>query len=228
MRHICKFTISILLWICVYSINAQNQNITDTVKIKKNNIDGLRIELDVAPVVKTLLAKGETYSFEGAVQTTLLQKYYPVVEFGYAGASKISTDNVDFNTNGVFFRVGSDFSVMKQKENSPKNQNYFLVGGRLGFSHFTYNLSNIVIRDNYWNESKIYNFENIPSTKLWFEIAAGIRVEVIKNIYMGWTLRNKRMLTNDADGTVSPWYIPGFGVKSTSAWAVNYAIGYQF
>lgn len=229
MQQICKYFISIMLWFCIYSVNAQNQNPKDTLKSNTVDfIDGIRLELDVVPVVTTLLSKGETYSFEGAVQTKIFQKYFPVAEFGFAGAKKLSTENVNFNTNGVFFRIGNDFSVMKQKEGSNKQNNLFLIGGRLGFSSFNYDLNNIIVRDDYWNESKTYNFSNLKSTKLWFEIAASVRVEIIKNIYMGWTIRNKRMLTNDADGKISPWYVPGFGVNSTSSWGVNYALGYMF
>ena len=229
MHQICKYFISILLWFSIYTVNAQNQNSKDSVKTEKINlINGLKIELDVSPVITSILTKGDSYSFEGAVQTTLFQKYYPVVEFGFAGADKTSTENVNFSTNGGFLRLGTDFSAMKQKAGSNKQNNLFMIGGRLGFSHFNYDLKNIEIQDEYWEERKTYNFSNLKSTKLWFEIAAGIRVEIIKNIYMGWTIRNKRMLTNDAEGKISPWYVPGFGVNSTSSWGFNYAVGYKF
>ncbi|HRZ97893.1 MAG TPA: DUF6048 family protein [Paludibacter sp.] len=218
-----------MFWLSIYTVNAQNQNNKDSVKIDKINfINGIRIELDVSPVITTLLSKGDTYSFEGAVQTTLFQKYFPVFELGFAGANRTSTENVNFTTNGGFFRVGTDFSVMKPKKIPGKFQNFFLVGARLGFSNFTYNMTNVNVYDEYWDVSKTYDFNDVAATKVWFEIAAGIRVEIINNIYMGWTLRNKRMLTNDAEGKISPWYIPGFGVNATSNWGVNYALGYKF
>lgn len=229
MPHICKFFISILFWFSILTVNAQDRNPKDSVKtVKPSFINGLRIELDASPVITTLLSKGETYSFEGAVQTTLFKKYFPVFELGFAGANRTTDQNINFNTKGAFMRIGNDFSVMKQKENASKYQNYFLAGVRLGLSNFTYNMTNIEIKDDYWDVSKTYNLNDLTATKLWFEIAAGIRVEIIKNIYMGWTLRNKRMLTNDAEGKISPWYVPGFGVNNSSVWAVNYALGYRF
>jgi hypothetical protein len=63
---------------------------------------------------------------------------------------------------------------------------------------------------------------------LWFEIVAGIRVEIAKNIFMGWTARNKNLIGEDQIGIMSPWFIPGFGKTTGSAWTVNYAIGYKF
>ncbi len=231
MQHICKFFISILLCVGIYTVNAQVVSKTDTNTVKKNKINiikDLRVEIDIAPIITTLLSKGDTYSFEGAVQTTLFHKYFPVVEFGFAGADRNSSENVNFTTNGGFMRLGTDFSVMKQKTKSIKNQNYFLIGGRLGFSAFNYSMTNLIINDEYWGESKTYNFTDLPATKLWFEIVAGVRVEIVKNIYMGWSIRNKRMLTNDKDGKFSPWYVPGFGINSTSIWGVNYALGYKF
>ena len=229
MQQICKYFISIFLWFSIYTLNAQNQDNKDSVNIDKINlINGLRIDLDISPVITSLLSKSDSYSFEGAVQTTLFQKYFPVIEFGFAGADKTSTENVNFSTNGGFLRIGNDFSAMKQKAGADKQNNFFLIGARLGFSHFNYKINNIEIQDEYWEESKTYNFTKLKSTKLWFEIAAGIRVEIIKNIYMGWTIRNKRMLINDSEGKISPWYVPGFGVNSTSSWGFNYAIGYKF
>jgi len=45
---------------------------------------------------------------------------------------------------------------------------------------------------------------------------------------MGWTVRNKSNLGEKVMGEMTPWYIPGFGKNASSAWGVNYAIGYMF
>ncbi len=225
-QHIYRFLISFVLAVSVNGIFAQQQK--DTIEAKVPLFQGIRLDIDISPVITTLISKGETYSFEGAVQTKLLGKYFPIVEAGFAGANKSSWDNIHFKTNGAFVRVGTDFNVLKQKNTEKKYTNYFLLGARLGFTTFGYDLQNIVVTDYYFNETKTFNFDNQIAAKVWFEIAASVRVEIFKNIYLGWTIRNKNMLTNDKEGKISPSFVPGFGVNNTSNWGVNYALGYRF
>ena len=228
MQKTYKFIIfSLLLAFGVLSVNAQVKKISaDTVS--KSWFRGLRIDLDLSPAVTTLLSNSETYSYQAAVQADIMHRYFPIVELGYAGADRIASNNIGFKTNGMFSKIGVDFSLMKQKKDAKPTNNLFLAGVRLGFSNFKYDLTNIVITDNYWNETKTLNYLNEPATIVWFEIVAGIRVEIIKNIYMGWTVRNKSNLGEKVMGEMTPWYIPGFGKNASSAWGVNYAIGYMF
>ncbi len=225
-QHIYRFLISFVLAMSVNGIYAQQQK--DTTEAKVPFFQGFRLDFDISPLITTFISKGETYAFEGAVQTKILGKYFPVVEAGFSGANKTTWDNIHFKTNGAFMRAGIDLNVLKQKNTKKKYTNYFLVGTRLGFSTFGYDMLNVVISDDYWNETLTYNFENQISAKVWFEIAASVRVEIFKNIYLGWTIRNKNMLTNDKEGKISPWYVPGFGINKTSIWGVNYALGYRF
>ena len=147
---------------------------------------------------------------------------------GYAGADKTTENNIGFKTNGIFGRAGIDFNLMKSKNNKKNANNLFFVGARLGFANFKYDLTNVVITDDYWNESQTMNYIDESASKMWFEIVAGIRVEIAKNIFMGWTARNKNLIGEDPIGTMSPWYIPGFGKTTGSAWTLNYVVGYKF
>jgi len=210
------------------NIFAQEPNQKDSIKEKVPLFKDFRVDVDISPIFTTLLSGGETYSLEGALQTTLLNKYYPIVEAGLAGANKTSLEDINFVTNGFFLRAGTDFNVLKQKNMNKKFTNYFFVGARIGFSTFGYSINNIILTDDYWNETKTYNFDNQISAKVWMEIVASIRVEIVKNIYLGWSIRNKNLLNPDSEGKISPWYIPGFGKNDTSAWGVNYVLGYKF
>ncbi len=226
IQHIFRYLISFVLIVSVFTLKAQNKK--DSTQTKINFFQGLRVDVDISPIVTTLLSAGETYSFEGAVQSKILGKYFPIVEAGFAGANKTTFDYINFKTNGAFLRVGTDFNVMKESKTEKKFTNYFLVGARIGFTTFGYDLNNIIISDDYWKETKTYNYNHQIAAKVWIEFAASVRVEIFKNIYMGWTIRNKNMLTNDMEGRISPWYVPGFGVNNTSTWGVNYALGYKF
>ena len=53
-------------------------------------------------------------------------------------------------------------------------------------------------------------------------------MEVFKNFYMGWYVRDKNLISTDVSGEPSPWYIPGFGLNNGTSWGFNYTVGYHF
>lgn len=204
-----------------------NKQIADTVV--KTVFRGLRLEVDLSPVVNNLVNNGERFSYEAGLYADLKHKYFPAIEIGFAGADKLTSEAIGFKTSGMFARVGVDLNLMKPKKDKLPTNNIFYAGVRFGFSPFNYSITNVKVPNNYWGENITQNFPNQSSTKLWFEIVAGMRVEVSRNIYMGWTVRNKNLLGQDVPGEIQPWYIPGFGIKGEGKnWGVNYAIGYKF
>lgn len=229
MQKTFKYTIfSLLLLFCFLSANGQVKKIQkDTIRV--NLYNGVRLDVDLVPIVNTILSTSETFSYQAALQADLQHKYYPIVEIGYAGANKISTSNIGFKTNAMFGKLGVDFGLMKEKKGVKPTNNLFLAGVRLGFSNFKYSYNNVSITNDYWDENLVLNYENISTTKVWIEIVAGMRVEIFKNVFLGWTVRNKSLMDEDAIGKLTPWYIPGFGKNTgTANWEVNYVIGYKF
>ncbi len=227
MQSIYKFTISMMLSLVVYSAQAQDKN-RDSIQAKTNWLNGITLQADLASLVSSAIDNGESYSLEGGALINIKNKYYPIVEIGFAGADKTTAENINFKTNGLFGRMGVDFSLKKSKPNAKVSNNLVSAGVRLGMSNFAYNINNIVITDDYWKNSESKDFNNMTSTNLWYELVFGVRVEVIKNIYMGWSIRNKHLITKNAAGEVFPWYIPGYGKNATSNWGINYSLGYKF
>lgn len=199
----------------------------DTVKVRFFN--GIRLDVDLVPLASSFLSTHETYSYEVALQSDLKHKYFPVVEIGYGGADKISSTNIGYKTDAVFGRVGLDFNIMKEKKSVKPTNNLFLAGIRVGFSSFKYNITDVSIVNDYWGENQTLNYENIPATRVWIEFVAGMRVEIFKNVFLGWTVKNKSTSSEDVAGKFKPWYIPGFGLNTGNAnWEVNYCLGYKF
>lgn len=212
-----------------YTVQAQKKIIESADTIKTPLYNGFTIQADIASAVTSALGNGETYSYEAGIQVDLKHKYYPILELGIAGANKTTADNIGFNTNAPFGRIGVDFNILKKKPDSKPTNNLFLVGLRLGMSNFKYKITNATISNDYWGGAEVVDYSNIPaSTKVWWEIIAGVRVEILKNVYMGWTVRTKNLLTQDTEGEVAPWYIPGYGISASGNWGVNYTIGYHF
>lgn len=224
MRSIYAYIISLLLSTGI--IQAQVNQKPEPARTPFFN--GFTIHGDVASLAMPLVTNGVNYGAEGGIQVDIKQKLYPVFEMGFEGADKTTADNVRFTDYGVYTRFGVDFNIAKKGKDSKPTNNLFLAGARLGISNSMYNIRNITIQDDYWGGTKTLNYLNNPDTKVWFEIVASIRVEIIKNIYMGWNVRNKHMLKQDKEGDVSAWHVPGFGKNGATAWGFNYVVGYHF
>lgn len=186
----------------------------------------LYVELDVAPLIETTLINKYAYTLQGHVMAQLSERFFPLVEFGLSGANHTNTNTAYFNTKGVFGKIGIDFRLLTPKPDATIKTNNLLGGLRLGMSHATYSLGNLLMTDPYWGGKETINQTGLTSTKLWIELAAGVRVAVAKNIYMGWNVRHKLLLNPTKEGNTAPWYIPGYGLgKSASVWGFSYVIG---
>ncbi len=220
------FSILALIAACI-QLSAQVEELPKDSIQKKEILNHLRIDLDVSPIITSLISGGESFSFETALQAEIFNRYFPVFELGFAGANKLSSSGIQYKGNGLFYRAGLDFNLLKNKAENPKYLNYFLFGARLGYSYFDYNVLNLSFVDDYWNIN-ISDNRHLSASKLWFEIAAGVRVEMYKNLYMGWTVKIKNLLNNSKDGDFKAWYIPGYGFEGDgSVWGFNYIIGYK-
>lgn len=227
MYSIFRFFISLLLIVAfVPTVFGQEKAVVknDSVPL----LTGIRVEADISPALTLLSGSNEIFSYEAAVQFYIKNRYYPVVEVGYAGADKITTSVIGFKGEGLFYRLGMDFNMLKSKEGSKPTNNMLLLGARLGFTTFQYDLTNINLSDGYWNETVEKDIYDIPGTKMWFEISGGLRVELTKNIFAGWTFRYKNLITTDAIGDYKAWYVPGYGLNTEGVWGFNYLVGYKF
>lgn len=213
---------------CLYAQENQEEKTvasTDTIPFWQ----GFRLEVDIAQPLFTALGVTESYTFEGALIVNLKQKYMPVFELGVAGLNnKESANGSVFSTNGMFMRFGVDYNMIKYNPQASTN-NFFVVGLRLGHSTFSYDLNNVVLEDPYWGGATTENYPDMSSSKFWFEIVAGLKVEVVNNVYLGWSIRNKGLFkAMGSDGGVYPYFIPGYGVSESSNWMMNYIVSYSF
>ena len=92
------------------------------------------------------------------------------------------------------------------------------------------------------NSYKIYNtssyFPEIPSvisgekfnglTSQWVEVVFGLKAEVLKNIYLGFSIRMNRLITNTKPDNFDNLYIPGFNRTYNGDFGIgfNYSVSY--
>lgn len=228
MQRIFVFISSLLLCILVSTTIAQKKKQIIAPQDSTKLLNGFIVHIDAASLITSTLMGKTTYSTEGGIKIDLRHRMFPTFEIGVAGANKLTSDNIGYKTNGLFERIGIDFNLGKKKKDSKPTNNLFIAGLRLGMSNFKYNITNLTVNDNYWGSTEPINFSNQPSTKIWYEIVAGVQVEVFRNFYMGWTVRNKNLISKDVPGEIAPWFVPGFGINNGTNWGFNYTLGYHF
>lgn len=229
MQRISVYISSLLLCLVVNTTIAQKKKPTVLPPDSTRWLNGFSVQIDAASIVSSEFTSNGSYSREGGIQLDLKHKIFPTVEIGSAGTTKISTtNNIGFQGNGTFERFGFDFNLKKRKIDSKPTNNLFTAGLRIGMSHFNYNVTNINLADSYWGGSQTFDYPTQNTTRIWYEIVVGVKVEVLKNFFMGWTIRNKNLISQDVAGEVSPWFIPGFGLNNTTNWGINYTLGYHF
>jgi hypothetical protein len=96
------------------------------------------------------------------------------------------------------------------------------IGLRYGASYVKRGEANYFIKDTVWgNASGVIPSANF--TAQWFELVGGFKVEVIKNIFLGWNIRAKTFINPKKFEKLPPSYLAGYGLSEK-----NTAFGYNF
>ena len=196
--------------------------ITDTRYTTADIYQGTAIKLDLGSSAVVLGAsKGQIQHYELAVNCRLKNRFYPVLELGYAGGKKIQGDTLNYRGQGGFGRVGLDINPLKKHMERP---HALLIGIRIGTA---------VQQMNQYNENAPDNIVHALKADCWGEVVAGCQVDVYKGFTMGWMGRFRFLFTRrnsaaPAEALQAPLYIPGFGIRDNIGWGLSYYIGYKF
>ena len=82
--------------------------------------------------------------------------------------------------------------------------------------------------DPVWGDEVPVSFVDVPSRAVWAEAVGGVRAEIVKNFYMGWSLRYKYLFLKGNMAHGGPWYIPGFGTGKKTSLGATYTLSYYF
>ena len=101
-------------------------------------------------------------------------------------------------------------------------------GARYSFSAFRHKATDINITDEHWDEVIVVETEEVSLKCHFIDITAGVKTELFKNIYIGWTLKGMIRLIMESDNIMEPYFIPGFGKGDKKASVgFNYSIYYR-
>jgi hypothetical protein len=225
MKHTSKFTFSIALILLSFLVNAQQKK-TDSIPPKIEKF-GIRFGADLFKLTRSFYDKNyKGIEFVGDYRIT--KNYYLAAELGNENKTT-EDDRLNSTAKGTYIKVGFDYNSY---ENWLDMRNMVFVGLRYGASTFSQQL----------NSYKLYNtstyFPEAPTevsgekfnglSAQWFEVVVGMKAEVLKNIYVGFTVRMNRMLTNTKPENFDNLYIPGFNRTYNGDFGVgfNYTVSY--
>lgn len=225
MKHTSKFTFSIVLILLSFLVNAQQKK-TDSIPPKIERF-GIRFGADIFKLTRSFYDKNyKGIEFVGDYRLT--KNYYLAAELGNENKTT-EDDRLNSTAKGTYIKVGFDYNSY---ENWLEMRNMVFIGLRYGASTFSQQL----------NSYKLYNtstyFPEAPTvvsgekfnglSAQWLEVVVGMKAEVLKNIYVGFSVRMNRMLTNTKPENFDNLYIPGFNRTYNGDFGVgfNYTVSY--
>ncbi|MEN8120999.1 MAG: DUF6048 family protein [Bacteroidota bacterium] len=219
MKSILKYLLNSLLLSIAIIGNAQENS-----SIKKS----LRVSIDLSPIVIMGFDPGRV-GVATSVDYEFKKNFFAVLEGGWLNYN-IDHPEYDYQINGFYALVGADYNVLK-KAIRVENDIMF-VGLRYGASSFNQKVENITI-NNYWG-TYVGDIEDQQLFGQWAEITGGLKAELFfaKNIFIGWTLRTKILISGKNNEILEPFIIPGYGkteknFKFGISWFIAYRIPFK-
>ena len=161
------------------------------------------------------MALGQSYaSTDVSATLNMWNRLQPTIEVGI-GWSRNTPDGMRFTYKGKpspYFKVGANYNFLFK--NSPDYQ--AIVGIRLGYSTFGYEVTDAHYINSYWQEDIGYSITGEHSHALWGEAGVGLRVKLWNSLSMGWMIRYHGVLNYGKNRHSKPWFIPGYGPRNGS------------
>ena len=234
LTHTWVFYISLLSF--GYSVSQQNDNITinDSLNLKKEKSINLRVGFDLYRIILSRVSD-DFDGFEIVGDLKVSEDFFIALELGNLDITK-QVEQVNFTTNGSYFKVGFDYNMF---ENLEGMNNHITLGARIGSSRHdqTLNSYTILDRTRYWTNSDLpitngfATGERSDLNALWFEVVLNFKVQILKNIYTGISLRLNRLISDKIPSNFDNIYIPGFNKKTQDnvfGAGFNYTLTYNF
>jgi len=226
-KRMCNYVISLLLFfgvsVCAQTnqeleehINAKaekvpSKKVKDTVRL--NNSYGLRLGVDLQNIV-TSLTNPRFRGIEFMADYRISHKFYLAGEIGNQEKT-IAETSISTTASGSYIKAGLDYNAI---ENLPGMRNLVFVGFRYGYANFSQRLNNysIATQDDFFERVTVTD-NNLTSSGLsahWLELIAGLKVELINNLFLGFSVSVQRNIYDQKPDGFDNHYIPGFGTTN--------------
>lgn len=155
-----------------------------------------------------------------------INQFFLVANYGISNY-KLDKETFFYSNKGSYLRFGADFNFM----NKDPNNNIGFFGFRYATSSFEdqleYDTKQIIESEIGWPNTR-EKASNGSVKANWFELVTGMKIRVVKQLYMGFTARYKLFMDFEGATETRPYYIPGFGKNvKTSGFGFNYYVSYR-
>lgn len=183
-------------------------------------ITGIKAGMDIGRF-SSYLFKPEQTSYAGSIDIGFNNKYYAVFEYGYSEIN-LEKDTYNYYSNGTFWKVGLDYNMLKKYPTD-----FLGVGFRFAQTSFEHFADDITISYDHWGNYTT-STPVVSHNAIWLEASLGVKGELFKNVYFGWSALIKVRVNGGKDSVFQPYDIPGFGnAANTINLGANYFIYYQ-
>lgn len=226
MKHTLKFIFSLSFVFVSIIGTAQEEKKKDSVAPKTEKF-GIRVGVDLFKLTRSFYEK-DYRGIELVGDYRLTKKYFIAAELGNESKT-VDELNLNFTTEGTYLKAGFDYNAY---ENWLDMENMIYLGLRYGVSSFSQTLNEYQIynTDPYFNEGEISypgeKFEGLSAQ--WAEVVAGVKAEVLKNVYVGFSMRLNYLISNNKPESFDNLYIPGFNRTYNGKFGAgfNYTVSY--
>ena len=199
---------------------------TDTLKPKTDRY-GLILGVDIYKITRSIYDSNyKGIAFVGDYRLT--KKYYI---YGEVGSEDVTVDDPLLNTTtkGSYLKAGFNYNGYT---NWLDMENLITLGIRGGFSTFNEQLNSYYIYNPhpYFGQSEVSasgkKYDGLTAS--WLEATAGVNVKVFNNIYVGFGIQLKVLITNSEPNNFESLYIPGFNRTYDGNFGAgfNYTVSY--
>ena len=216
MRLILKYFFSIFcLTICCFNLFGQAGRYAPSA-----------VKLGIDPGTLGYMIFSEKREFFEVEADIDIDRFFIVANYGLS-SFKLTEDTYIYENDGSYLRLGADINFMQKDP----NLNIAFFGLRYVSASFTdkldYDTKALIQSEIGWPSTR-ETTSNSNAKANWYEMVSGLKIRVVKQLYMGFTVRFKFILNVKQTVDLRPYYIPGFGKNiNTSAFGFNYYVSYR-
>lgn len=206
-----KYFINIFLVLLPFAAFAQEadsvtEEETETQVIRADSFSQVRFGFDISRPVWNYFLEDRT-GYEFALDYYYKKELYFVAEGGW-GSARLDYADLRYSSNNAFIRAGINKGMLKRL--SPHDWDMGFIGVRYGVAPISRSQASYTIIDSFWgNTSGTIPADNM--TLHWAEVVGGIRVELVKGLFAGWSVRGKFRINKSDFQELPPSYIAGYG-----------------
>lgn len=212
-----RYFITSILFLLLANISFAQQapppeEVEEEEPVKKVVVDSahqLRLGFDVSRLLfnQQQRTNEKRVSYELELDYFLKNDMYLVAEGGWGNAT-LSYPDLTYESSNLFFRGGINKSLLPRL--GQKDWDMAFIGLRYGLGLIERSNATYTVTDSTWGMFS----GTVPAERLnahWIEITGGVRVEIVKQLFLGWNVRGKFLVNAKKFRELPPYNIAGYG-----------------